>query len=65
MARDKVLEQKRIRGGSGKQLGRPDLCGRIPGSEECLRYIRGPRPAICRNCHSPEIQTEKMKVFAP
>lgn len=62
--RGDCLERMRCSGGN-KYPGRPSLCRRIPGKEECLRFLKGPNPGICRNCQAPEVQMEKMKVFAP
>lgn len=56
--------RQRLRGTSGKYLGRPSLCDKEPGRETCLRQLNGAKPDVCRNCQSPKVQTEKIKVFS-
>ncbi|MEI6597278.1 MAG: hypothetical protein WCL13_03695 [bacterium] len=54
---------ERMRGVSGKYIGRPSLCEKEPGKKQCFKKLRGHNPGICRNCYAPEVQAIRLKVF--
>lgn len=54
---------EKIRGASGRCIGRPCLCDKDPGKGSCFKQLRGPNSDLCRNCQSPEVQTERIKTF--
>lgn len=62
MGRNNITE-RRLRGSSGKYLGRPSKCENEPGKKACLEKLHGPNAGLCRNCQVLEVQTERIKVF--
>ncbi|MFH0955663.1 MAG: hypothetical protein V1801_00380 [Candidatus Falkowbacteria bacterium] len=62
MGRNGRLGNK-MRGSSGKYLGRPSMCEKVPGEGACLKQLNSSRPRICMNCQTAETQTERIKVF--
>lgn len=62
MSRNEVLDKK-VRGSSGKYLGRPSMCEKIPGESACLKQLNSSRPDICRNCQAEEVRTIRLKIF--